>query len=88
VLAGWYTTEIGRQPWLVYGVLSTAQAAGPVPAPMIALTLAVYVAMYVVLAAAYVATVFRLARKAAASEAPHPTAGTLPAAARMGSAPA
>jgi cytochrome d ubiquinol oxidase subunit I len=88
VLAGWYTTEIGRQPWLVYGVLSTAQAAGPVPAPMIALTLAVYVAMYVALAAAYVATVFRLARKAAASEAPHPTAGTLPAAARMGSAPA
>ena len=88
VLAGWYTTEIGRQPWLVYGVLTTAQAAGPVPAPTIALTLAVYVAMYVALAAAYVATVFRLARKVAASEAPHPTTGTLPAAARMGVAPA
>jgi cytochrome d ubiquinol oxidase subunit I len=88
VLAGWYTTEIGRQPWLVYGVLSTAQAAGPVPAPTIALTLAVYVAMYVALAAAYVATVFRLARKVAASEAPHPTTGDLPAATRMGAAPA
>jgi cytochrome d ubiquinol oxidase subunit I len=88
VLAGWYTTEIGRQPWLVYGVLGTAQAAGPVPAPTIALTLAVYMAMYLALAAAYVATVFRLARKVAASEAPHPTTGTLPAAARMGAAPA
>jgi cytochrome d ubiquinol oxidase subunit I len=88
VLAGWYTTEIGRQPWLVYGVLTTAQAAGPVPAPTIALTLAVYVAMYAALVAAYGATVFRLARKVAASEARHPTTGTLPAAARMGAAPA
>ena len=32
ILAGWYTTEIGRQPWLVTGVLTTAQAAGPVMA--------------------------------------------------------
>ncbi len=82
VLAGWYTTEIGRQPWLVYGVLSTAQAAGPVPAPTIALTLAIYVAMYLALAVAYVATVFRLARKVAAVGSPRPSAGPLPASAR------
>ena len=63
VLAGWYTTEIGRQPWLVYGVLTTAQAAGPVPAPTIALTLAIYIAMYLALVVAYVATVFRLAQQ-------------------------
>jgi hypothetical protein len=29
-LAGWYVTEIGRQPWLVTGVLRTAEAAGPI----------------------------------------------------------
>ena len=29
-LAGWYVTEIGRQPWLVYGVLRTADAASDV----------------------------------------------------------
>ena len=78
VVAGWYTTEIGRQPWLVYGVLTTAQAAGPVPAPTIALTLSIYVTLYVALTVAYVAALFRLARKAAeavAVETPHGAAG-------------
>jgi cytochrome d ubiquinol oxidase subunit I len=88
VLAGWYTTEIGRQPWLVYGVLTTAQAAGPVPAPTIALTLAIYVAMYLALAVAYVATVFRLARKVAAVEALRPATGALPASTRIEAKPA
>jgi cytochrome d ubiquinol oxidase subunit I len=31
-LAGWYVTEIGRQPWLVTGILRTGEAAGPVAA--------------------------------------------------------
>ena len=34
-LAGWYTTEIGRQPWLVQGVMTTKQAVADVPAPMV-----------------------------------------------------
>ena len=39
-VAGWYTTEIGRQPWLVSGVLRTADATAPnVTAPMIGLSL-------------------------------------------------
>ena len=77
VVAGWYTTEIGRQPWLVYGVLTTAQAAGPVPAPTIALTLAIYVTLYLALTVAYVAAVFRLARKGAAIEPLRNATGTL-----------
>ena len=88
VLAGWYTTEIGRQPWLVYGVLTTAQAAGPVPAPSIALTLAIYIAMYLALAVAYVATVFRLARKVVVVDTPRLATGALPASARMDATPA
>lgn len=64
VLAGWYTTEIGRQPWLVQGVLTTAEAASAVPAPMIGLTLLGYLALYAVLLAAYVSVVFYMARKA------------------------
>ena len=40
LVAGWYVTEIGRQPWLVYGVLTTAEAASQVPASNIALSLA------------------------------------------------
>jgi cytochrome d ubiquinol oxidase subunit I len=88
VLAGWYTTEIGRQPWLVHGVLTTAQATGPVQAPTIALTLAIYVAMYLALVVAYVATVFRLARKAVAVPVPGPATGHLSAPMRIGTVPA
>jgi cytochrome d ubiquinol oxidase subunit I len=60
-LAGWYVTEIGRQPWLVHGVLTTAQAAGPVPAGSIATTLVMYLALYALLLAAYIAAIYRLA---------------------------
>lgn len=67
-LAGWYTTEIGRQPWLVHGVMKTAQAVGDVPAGMVASTLAVYLALYVALTAAYITVLFHMARKAAKDE--------------------
>ncbi|MDB5932643.1 MAG: cytochrome bd quinol oxidase subunit 1 apoprotein [Polaromonas sp.] len=62
LIAGWYTTEIGRQPWLVSGVLTAAQAASSVVAPKIAFTLALYLALYAVLIVAYVSVVFYLAR--------------------------
>lgn len=64
VLAGWYTTEIGRQPWLVHGVLATEQAATTVPGSIVALSLAMYLLLYVVLMTAYVSVLFYLARKA------------------------
>jgi cytochrome d ubiquinol oxidase subunit I len=68
-LAGWYVTEIGRQPWLVHGVLTTAQAAGPVPATAIATTLAMYLTIYAALLVAYIATIYRLAARGRAAEA-------------------
>jgi cytochrome d ubiquinol oxidase subunit I len=64
LIAGWYVTEIGRQPWLVHGVLTTAQAASQVPAGNIALSLAMYLTLYVALLSAYVSVVFYLAKKA------------------------
>jgi cytochrome d ubiquinol oxidase subunit I len=64
LVAGWYVTEVGRQPWLVTGVLTTAQAASAVPAANIALTLAGYLTLYAALLVAYVSVVFHLARKA------------------------
>jgi cytochrome d ubiquinol oxidase subunit I len=69
-LAGWYVTEIGRQPWLVTGVLTTAEAVGPVAAGTVLSTLLMYLAVYAVLLVAYVVTLFRLARKAAPAAAP------------------
>jgi hypothetical protein len=66
VIAGWYVTEIGRQPYLVYGVLTTAEAASNVAAPSIATTLAVYLVLYVLLIVAFVRVLYPLARKASA----------------------
>jgi cytochrome d ubiquinol oxidase subunit I len=71
LVAGWYVTEIGRQPWLVSGVLTTAQAAWAVTAPNIALTLAMYLTLYAALLVAYVSVLFYLARgKSAPTETP------------------
>ncbi|MCG6118209.1 MAG: cytochrome ubiquinol oxidase subunit I [Aquimonas sp.] len=63
-LAGWYVTEIGRQPWVVYGVLSTADAASAVPAPLISISLGLYLSIYVVLLVAYISVLFHLMHKA------------------------
>jgi cytochrome d ubiquinol oxidase subunit I len=72
LVSGWYVTEIGRQPWLVYGVLTTAQAASKVPAGNIALSLAMHLTLYAALLSAYVSVVFYLAKKAVSGgEEPH-----------------
>lgn len=64
-LAGWYVTEIGRQPWLVTGVLTTKEAVGPATGGMVASSLVAYLLVYAVLMAAYLGTLTYLARRAA-----------------------
>ncbi len=71
-LAGWYTTEIGRQPWLVSGVLTTKAAVSDVAAPMVLTTLVSYLLVYLALMIAYMAVITMMARKAAKGEAPPP----------------
>jgi cytochrome d ubiquinol oxidase subunit I len=63
-LAGWYTTEIGRQPWLVNGVLATKDAVSDVPSAMVLSTLIGYLVIYAVLIFAYIFVITYLARKA------------------------
>jgi cytochrome d ubiquinol oxidase subunit I len=46
ILAGWLTTEIGRQPWVVYGVMRTDHAVSNHSALALSATLIVFVAMY------------------------------------------
>lgn len=46
VIAGWVVTESGRQPWVVYGILRTADAVSPVPGASVAATLALFVIVY------------------------------------------
>nr|WP_306267964.1 cytochrome ubiquinol oxidase subunit I [Pararhizobium sp. IMCC3301] len=62
-LAGWYVTEIGRQPWLVTGVLKTREAVGPIGSGMIASSLAAYLIVYALLLTAYISVIIHLARK-------------------------
>jgi cytochrome d ubiquinol oxidase subunit I len=76
-LAGWYVTEIGRQPWLVTGILRTGEAASAVPAPFIGMSLAAYLALYIALLGAYVSVLFLMARKAGAPKAAAPAASAL-----------
>ncbi len=63
-ISGWYVTEIGRQPWLVQGVLTTEQALGPVSGGMVATTLAAYLITYVVLLISYISTLIYMAKRA------------------------
>jgi cytochrome d ubiquinol oxidase subunit I len=65
LVAGWYVTEIGRQPWLVTGILTAAEAASSVPSAMIAGSLVMYLLLYLGLIVAYVSVLFYLAREAA-----------------------
>ena len=46
VLAGWFTAEVGRQPWVVYGLLRTADAVSPVPGGSVLFSLALFVLVY------------------------------------------
>jgi len=69
-VAGWYVSEIGRQPWLVQGVLKTADAVGPVAAGPIMTSLTAYLLLYVGLLGAYISVLFYLASQAAAGYIP------------------
>ncbi|NRB56931.1 MAG: cytochrome ubiquinol oxidase subunit I [Salinicola sp.] len=64
VLAGWFVTEIGRSPWLVYGVLSYADAVTPsLSGGMVLATLIGYVAVYAVIFWAGIYYLFKVVRQ-------------------------
>ena len=60
MLAGWFTTEIGRQPWVVYGLQRTADAGSPVGADQLGISLALFVVVYFVVFGAGTVYVLRL----------------------------
>jgi cytochrome d ubiquinol oxidase subunit I len=62
-LAGWLVTEIGRQPWLVTGILRTADAVGPASGAKLGASLTAYVLTYSALLLAYMVTLTHMARK-------------------------
>jgi cytochrome d ubiquinol oxidase subunit I len=46
VLAGWFTAEVGRQPWVVYDVLRTADAVSPIPGGSVLVSILLFVLVY------------------------------------------
>ncbi len=63
VLAGWVVTEVGRQPYTVYGLLKTVDSASPIEVPAVATSLAVFAVVYFLVFGAGVFYLFRLFAK-------------------------
>jgi cytochrome d ubiquinol oxidase subunit I len=64
ILTGWFTAEVGRQPWTIYGVLRTADAVTPILTTSAALTsLLVYCAVYALIGTFGVLFIYRLLRR-------------------------
>jgi cytochrome d ubiquinol oxidase subunit I len=72
ILAGWFTTEIGRQPWVAHGILRTMDAASPVSAAAVAVSLALFVGVYSVVFGVGVWYIRRLVAKGPQPDAHRP----------------
>ncbi|MBN1379568.1 MAG: cytochrome ubiquinol oxidase subunit I [Gammaproteobacteria bacterium] len=66
-LAGWYVTEVGRQPWIVYGLLRTSDVVAQHPAITLVGTVIAYALLYVFLLVSYMGTLRYMASKPAES---------------------
>ena len=62
-IAGWYTAETGRQPWVIWGILRTADAVSPVPGSVLLSTLIAFVSIYGLFITAFLVFTFRMIRR-------------------------
>jgi cytochrome d ubiquinol oxidase subunit I len=60
VIAGWVTTEVGRQPYTVHGLLRTAESSSPLGAPAVAASLVAFIAVYFIVFGAGVLYILKL----------------------------
>ena len=90
MIAGWVTTEVGRQPWVIYGLLRTADAVSPLAAPAVTGSLIAFVVVYFTVFSAGGIYILKLMGKAPQPNEPEPeptpirTAGITPASALEG----
>lgn len=76
ILAGWYTTEIGRQPWVVYGLLRTGEAVSAHGELQLGITLMIFILVYIVVFGTGIGYLLRLVRVGPVPhEGQHPTTG-------------
>jgi len=75
LLAGWITTEVGRQPWVVYGLLRTSDAASNHSVAQLSISLALFVAIYFSVFAVGIGYMMKLVRKGPQPHHEHPPSG-------------
>jgi cytochrome d ubiquinol oxidase subunit I len=63
ILAGWFTTEIGRQPWTVYGLLRTSDAVSAHGAVQLSITLVIFIVVYFAVFGTGIGYLLRLVRQ-------------------------
>lgn len=73
---GWVTREVGRQPWIIYGMMRTDEAASALPAAAVATTLFIYLAIYTLLFVVFIVFATRLIRHGPDLNIPLPVAPT------------
>lgn len=88
VEAGWFTTEVGRQPYTVYGLLRTADSLSPIAAPAVAASLAAFVIVYVIVFGAGTFYTLRLLGHPPVIDEPPPEPGVVTRTAGITPAPA
>ncbi len=75
VIAGWMTTEVGRQPWTVYGLLRTAQSVTPsLTGTDVAISLSLYMLVYLIMFPTGIGFMFGIIRRGAAEDSLEPAA--------------
>ena len=83
--AGWFTAEMGRQPWVVYEVLKTGDAVSPVVrAPQVLTSILLFLAIYAVLSILFVTLLLKKIREGPVPSGGGPPAGPLPLSHRSG----
>jgi cytochrome d ubiquinol oxidase subunit I len=92
VIAGWVTTEAGRQPWTIHGLLRTADAVSPIASPAVGVSLAVFVVVYFTVFVSGAVYILKIMSRppqpdepAVPGGAPERSAGTTPAPAALAS---
>jgi cytochrome d ubiquinol oxidase subunit I len=70
LIAGWITTEVGRQPWLVYGLMTTAEGRSPIDAPAVAASFVAFLLVYIVVFGAGFTYILKLMATGPAGVAP------------------
>jgi cytochrome d ubiquinol oxidase subunit I len=67
---GWLLAELGRQPWIVYGLMKTADAVSPIAVSQVAVSLAAFIGVYGLLGAIGYYLIFKYAKKGPEAVAP------------------